>query len=299
VRVTLYAIAALALAMLCAPDTLRVALASAASSLFEATPFVFAGVLFSRLSRRRCALLYYFSCGCGRGPSARSLPAAAATWIVFGPFVAAARLSAAMLVAAILRRRSSVHAHGAENISHPLGELGAVLPCALLAGGALQVLTSFEPARLSGPANALLGAIVGFVASPCALGAVALGGALRVHAPAAAAAFLCIAGVADLRALRGTRHAAHGDDALAYAMLALALGIVAWRHGGALVHPAFANALGCCAGLALLGACAYRRSRFTPARAAPAMMLARYSVRRRRSTMRRKRPCPTSSPANG
>ncbi|HET6276045.1 MAG TPA: hypothetical protein VFE16_08975 [Candidatus Cybelea sp.] len=273
-RVTLYAIAVLALAMLCAPETLRIALASAASSLFETAPFVFAGFLFARLFRRRCALLEYLSCGCGRGPSARSLPAAAATWILFGPFVAAARFVAAMLVAAMVRRRSSPHADGSESISNPLGELGAILPCALIAGGALQLLDAIEPARLSAPANALLGAILGFVASPCALGAVALGGALRVHAPVAAATFLCIAGIADLRALRGTRDAAQSDDAFAYAMLALALAIVAWRHGGALVHPAFAGALGCCGGLALVCACVYRRSRFTPSRAAPALMLA-------------------------
>jgi|HubBroStandDraft_4_1064222.scaffolds.fasta_scaffold00002_196 hypothetical protein len=273
VRTTLYGAAALALATLCTPDALRSALAGASSALFEATPFLFAGALLELLLRRRCALLEHLGCGCGSGPSARSLPAAAATWIAFGPLVAVERYLAALLVAQILHRvspRKKTH----RSLAHPLSELAAVFPAALLAGVAMQFASTFDSRSLPQAAAAFFGAALGFVASPCGLGAVALAGALRVHAPVAAAAFLCVAGLVDLRALAGGRHIEPGDDALAYAMLAFALGIVAWRHGDALVHPAFAAALAGCACAALVCAYAHRRSRRAAGRAAPALMLA-------------------------
>ncbi|MGC1380703.1 MAG: hypothetical protein WA814_06725, partial [Candidatus Baltobacteraceae bacterium] len=66
--------------MLASPESLRSALAASASALFEATPFVFAGVLLAHVHRRHGSAVAYLGCGCGNGPSARSLPAAAATW---------------------------------------------------------------------------------------------------------------------------------------------------------------------------------------------------------------------------
>lgn len=273
-RVALYAFATLALAMLCTPDAMRSALSASASSLFEATPFLFAGVLVSYLLRRSCRIFEYLGCGCGHGPSARSLPAAAATWILFGPWIATARFLAALLVTRILYPKFAPYSRADETHAHPLRELGAVLPAALVAGAALQVAAAFNPAHLSSAGSALLGAALGFAATPCGLGAVTLAGALRAQAPAAATAFLCVAGIVDLRALHGTHHREEREDALAYAMLALALGIATWRHGGGLVHPLFTSALGCCAVLALAHAYVRRRSRFAPARAAPALMLA-------------------------
>ena len=131
----------------------------------------------------------------------------------------------------------------------------------------------FDPARLSKIGSALVGAALGFTASPCGLGAVALAGALRVRAPVAAVAFLCVAGIIDLRALQRASHGWAGHDTFAYALLAAALGIVAWRHGDSLVHPAFTAALGCCACGALLCAVRHPRSRSPGARAAPLLML--------------------------
>jgi hypothetical protein len=259
--------------MVSSPDTIRSALAASASALFEATPFLFAGILLSCLLRRRCHAVEYLGCGCGYGPSARSLPAAAAAWLVFGPLVAIARYLAALLVAWILRGRVA-HRDGArDGAPHLLGELAAVVPAAVLAGATTQLFAAFDSTRLTPIGDALLGVALGFTAAPCGLGAIALAGALRVHAAAAAVAFLCVAGIVDLRALNRGPHPAAEHDAFGYVLLAAALGIVAWRRGDALVHPAFVPALACCAGAALLGAVAYRHRRFAAARVAPILML--------------------------
>src|SRR5579871_895676 len=208
----LYGSAALALAIVSSPDAVRTALATAASALVEATPFVFGGVALGCIARRGGSVVAHLGCGCGGGPSARSLPAAAATWLTFGPIVAAARYSAALLVARILRVRTE-STHGER--PHLLAELGAVLPAALMAGACAQLLDGFGSARLSPLAGAAIGAALGFGAAPCGLGAVALAGALRVHAPVTAAAFLCVAGIVDLRALRPKSRVASDHDVLA------------------------------------------------------------------------------------
>lgn len=272
-RNLLYGVAALALAAVSSPDTLRSALAASASALFEATPFLLAGIVLSHVLRRRAAIVEYFGCGCGTGPSARSLPAAAATWLVFGPLVAVARYLAALLIDRFLHRYAARRALAITTPSHLLEELAAVLPAAVLAGAAMHIAAAFDPGRLSPMGNGLLGAALGFTAAPCGLGAVALAGALRVRAPIAAAAFLCIAGIVDLRALKRAPHAPTGRDGFAYLLLALALGIVAWRRGDALVNPAFAAALAFCACAAALCAAAYRNRRCAAARVAPVLML--------------------------
>jgi hypothetical protein len=272
VRNLLYASAALALAMLSSPDAMRSGLATSASALFEATPFLLSGLLLARLLHRRAEVVEYLGCGCGGGPSARSLPSAAATWLVFGPIVALVRYAAALLAARLLYpglRRE----HGEDDDAHLLGELAAVLPAALVAAVATQGFAAFDPARISPIASALLGAALGFTAAPCGLGSVAIAGALRLRAPIAAAAFLCVAGIVDVRALWRTRPHPVGHDAFAYVVLALALAIVASRNGGALVHPRFAPLLAFCSCAAFLCAVVYRRCRSAGARAAPVLML--------------------------
>jgi hypothetical protein len=271
----LYGGAALALATLSSPDTVRTALATTASALVEATPFVFAGVALAYALPRSGAVVAQLGCGCTSGPSARSLPAAAATWLLFGPLVAASRYAAAVLVARVVRR---VHAEkdrcGAQR-ADALAELGGVLPAALIGGACTQLFAGFDPARLSPIEGATIGAALGFGGAGCGLGAVALAGALRVHAPVAAAAFLCVAGIADLRALRPVRLPVRGEhDALAYALLASASAFVAWRHGDALVNPALVLPLWGCAGAALFCAARYRGRHCATARLAPSLMLA-------------------------
>lgn len=260
--------------MVCPPELVRSGLACAASILFESTPFLLAGVLLAYLLRRRCTIFEHLGCGCGPGPSARSLPAAAATWMLFGPSVAVARYLAAVVVAYVLRSRATSERHSGAAPTHLLAELAGVFPAAIIAGVALQLTERFDPAHLSPVASAALGAALGFVAAPCGLGAVALAAALRTHAPLAAILFLCVAGIIDFRALRSTPCAPARNDAFAYAMLAIALAILAWRHGGVLVHPAFTAVLVLCAGAAVAGAAIYRKDRCTYVRAAPMLMLA-------------------------
>jgi hypothetical protein len=222
--------------------------------------------------RRGGSVVAHLGCGCGGGPSARSLPAAAATYLIFGPLVAAARYAAALIVARVLRSRAEApHDH---ERPHPLAELSAVLPAALMAGASAQLLSGFDAARLPPIAGAAIGAALGFGAAPCGLGAVALAGTLRVHAPMTATAFLCVAGIVDLRALRTRSHVQTDHDVLAYALLAAASAIVAWRHGDALVHPALALPLWGCAAAALFCAARHRRQKCATARIAPSLMLA-------------------------
>ena len=265
--------ATLAVAALTSPDTVRSALAASSSALVEAIPFLIAGVLLERLLRRGHCVLAYVGCGCTNGPSARSLPVTAATCLLFGPFVAIARHGAALLVARILRRRLEPHAD--RDALHLLGELASLLPAALLAGVSTQLLATFDPARFSPALNALLGAALGFTAAPCGLGAIAVASALRVRAPIAAAAFLCIAGIVDMRAIDLNRSRLPADeDGVAYALLGVALGLVAWRRGAGFVHPAFTVALWGCAVAALVCAVYHRRRQSAPARTAPALLLA-------------------------
>ncbi|PZR57867.1 MAG: hypothetical protein DLM50_04860 [Candidatus Meridianibacter frigidus] len=60
--------------------------ATAASTLFESIPFILAGLLISQLVARRASMLLtsLMGCGCAGGPSARSLPAALLTALLFG-----------------------------------------------------------------------------------------------------------------------------------------------------------------------------------------------------------------------
>ena len=254
------------------PEDARVALAASASALFEATPFLFSGVLLACALRRSCALVEHFGCGCGDGFGGRSLPAAVATWMLFGPFVAVARFFAATVAARLFRRQGTASMHRAP--IHVLGELRAVLPAALAAGAGALLAARFDPGTLPPAGSAFFGAALGFFAAPCGLGAATLAAALRVRAPMAAGAFLCIAGIADLRAFARRHHAALGHDACGYGVLATALALVAWRRGGTLVHPAFTLALASCALAALVLAAIYRKQRCTAARIAPAIMLA-------------------------
>jgi len=273
VRTALFVAGAVAVASFTSPDTVRAALAASASALVEAIPFLIGGALLERLLHRGNRVLAHVGCGCTSGPSARSLPATAATWLLFGPYVALARYGAALLVERMLRNGSAPNAHG--DATHLLGELRALLPAALLAGASTQLLATVDPTRFPPALNALLGAALGFAAAPCGLGAIAVAGALRMRAPIAAGAFLCVAGIFDLRAICAARsRVCANDDGLAYAMLGVALGLVAWRHGGALVHPAFTVALWGSAGAALCYAALHRRRQFAPARIAPALLLA-------------------------
>lgn len=271
-RVALYAAGAAGLASLWSADILRDALASSASALIEATPFVFAAVALELVARPARRLLAYAGCGCSHGPSARSIPAAAATWLAFGPAVATARFAGGMLVAALLRPRI---ARCGTRVAEPqaLNEIAALAPAAMLAAALMQLFAHVGGATLGVLPSVAFGAALG-MSGPCALGTVALAGALRAHAPAAMTAFLCIAGIVDLRALRPRRARTPLEhDGFAYALLACALASIAARHGATLVHPAFCVPLGLCAIAAFACCVIFRRRRCAGARIAPALML--------------------------
>jgi hypothetical protein len=272
VRIALYAAATLAVAAAFSPAVLTGALAAAASVLSEATPFLLAGAIAQSLLRND-RLVAYAGCGCACGPSARSIPAAVATALVFGVWVALARLLAATVVATTVSRPTRRHARAPQR-PLLLEDLRGLVAAALLAGCASQ-LTAYVDVRTLSPAVAVLvGIAAGFAAAPCALGAVAIAAALHARAPCAAAGFLCIAGVVDLRAVLGHPSDDGGADSTAYLMLSIALAVVAARHGDALVRPAIAPLLALCAAIALGCAVRYRSRRNPSARLAPAIILA-------------------------
>ncbi len=251
------------------PETVREVVATASATLFESTPFILAATLAGRFARARRALPL-LGCGCGGGPAARSLPAMAATWLAFGPWVALARWASAMLVGRAIERGRCGH----EEPGSALDALAGVLPYALVAGIAAHLLALTGASIPGGVTGAAIGAALGAALAPCGLGVVGVAGALRAVAPASAIGFLCVAGILDARTFarshtRGARH-----DGTAYASLALACAVVASQGGAALVHPRFTVALWCCAIAFAFLALRYRRSHAFASTFAPATMCA-------------------------
>lgn len=187
-RPAIYFAAAVAVAAI-APDISRTILADAASVVLESLPFLAASTLLGRFGP-------FAGCGCGNGPSARSLPALLASALLFGIPASAARFAAACAVAHAVRSGDE-HAH-----ADLLAELQRIAPAALLAA-IVAVYGPALPLHALPPVLAFIaGAFAGAVASPCALGGVALAASLRTTAPLAAAGVLCTAGVVDIYALR-------------------------------------------------------------------------------------------------
>lgn len=244
-------------------------LVTSAAALIESMPFILAGAALQRVPFRWSArALPYLGCGCGSGPSARSLPAAAAAWLVFGPAVAAARLAAAIAVDRLRLRRSACEFER----DPPLAQLAAVVPFAV-AGSALALLAPAIGASHGSSALAL-GAIAAFLSAPCGIGAIGFASAVRSSAPQFAFAFLCIAGIADARVFLRRMHTHSRHDALAYGIAAFACALVAARHGGGLVHPRLALSLWPCAAACAFLAYRYRKHSWPAIRVAPAIMLA-------------------------
>jgi hypothetical protein len=263
-----YAVAALLSAAVLPPAELQAVAATASSALFEAVPLLLAGALLGRLLPRGATA--FAGCGCSPGPSARSIPAAVAVWLSFGPLVAAGRVVAGVVVAAsllALRRHAPARACEHHETSGILAELQALVPAALAAGIAQQ-FGAFAPDHTALPLAQLAGgAAFGVLAAPCGLGTAALAASLHLRAPYLAAGLLCTAGIVDVRALTHTTHRI-GHDAFGYAMLALALAVAGIHRGAGLVHPAIGATLLPCAAIV-----AYLAVRFR-GRSAPAMRLA-------------------------
>lgn len=256
------------------PNEARLTLVSGAAVVVEALPFVLAGILAERVVRRRRALVAYVGCGCVVGPSARSLPAAVLTWMTFGPLPALARVAAAAFVD---RRwhRNCERPSCAHDSTDLVAELERLVPFAIAAAIGGQIVTRTDLSHANLALQIAAGAAMGFFASPCAIGSVAVASALRVHAAAAAFAFLCVAGVVDVHALSRERTMAGGDrgETFSYAVLAIGAAVIAFKHGADLVRPVFAPALALCAFAAAALAFARRKARTAGVRAAPAIVL--------------------------
>ncbi len=212
----------------------------------------------------------YLGCGCGAGPSARSLPAAAATCLVFGPLVAVARLAAATLVARLAPRAAACGVRDASVLT----QLCAIAPFGVLGASVGFFATAIFGTHLPPLGAFASGALAGFVMAPCGLGTVGLAAAMRGALPASAVGFLCVAGIIDLRTWLRQPHCHDRHDAFAYVLAAMACALVAARGGAGLVHPKIALALSPCAILCAWLAYRYRREHSRVLRIAPAMMLA-------------------------
>jgi hypothetical protein len=243
---------------------------NAAAMLLESAPFILAGAIALRAPWRWSRhIAAYLGCGCGAGPSARSLPAAAAAWMTFGPLIAATRLGSAILIERVLRRRDCAHAG-----SSVLAQLAGIVPLAI----AGAILVPFYPAILGAHApHAIVfaaAAMMAFISSPCGLGTIGIAAIARSAAPAAAAGFLCVAGIVDLRTFARVRGPRDGHDCLAYALAAIACTLVATRSGAALVNPKIALALWPCAVVFAYLTFRYRRQTCAVLRVGPAIMVA-------------------------
>src|SRR5215469_5618049 len=96
-RIPIYVAAAIALVAL-APETARTLLAAAASVVFECMPYLAASVILARIFGHYAhAATAFAGCGCGPAPGALSIPATIATAFFFGPVVAIARFTAALI----------------------------------------------------------------------------------------------------------------------------------------------------------------------------------------------------------
>lgn len=248
-------------------------LVTSAATLFESAPFILAAVALTQTPLRWNARIEpYLGCGCGAGPAARSLPAAAATCLVFGPIVAGARLAAALCVDRFTRRaRPHTHAHESASL---LGELRLVMPVAAIGATAALFLPSVLSMHAPAPIAFAGGAAAAFVMAPCAIGGVGFAATLRSLMPAASAGFLCVAGIVDLRAWIRRHAVRNPHDAFAYALLALACAIVAMHGGSGLVHPKIALALWPCAAASAYASWRFRGEQSPALRIAPALMLA-------------------------
>ena len=239
----------------------------------ESVPFILAGAALQHLPLRMNArALPYLGCGCGPGPAARSIPATAAAWLLFGPLVAVARFGAALLIDRAQRTASPCE-HERDST---LAQLFAIAPLAGIGAACALFLPTILGTHASAGAAFAGGAIFAFAMAPCGIGAAGLASAIRGVMPAAAFGFLCVAGICDVRTwLRTKRAHAHAQhDALAYALAAVACALVAARGGGGLLHPKLALLLWPCAGGCMLFALRYRQSACGNLRIAPAIMLA-------------------------
>ena len=242
-RVAIY-VAVLVACIAAAPELTRAALACAAAVLFETLPYAAAAAMLAPiLGRFAPGVVGYAGCGCGAGPGARSIPATVACAAVFGPYVAFTRWIAAIAVSFAGRGR----AHAGHGRAPVLDDLAQLAPAALFSGVLTIATPALDIARWEPAFQILSGVVIGFAASPCALGGIAVASVLRAQSPLAAASMLCVAGIVDLRVWWKPHHIQLQRDRATYALLATACAVVAYEHGAMLVHPRMIVPLWACA----------------------------------------------------
>ncbi len=225
--------AALIAALACAsPAALHTALAGAAGTVFEAAPFVLGSwVLTScfnpprRLSVALRRAVGFLGCGCGGAPGALAALPFALCWLAVGPLPALARAAAAL---AVLRLRGTA-GHATAPVD-PLEALAGLVPFAL--AGAL--LDGVLPAWHLPPAAAFAGGALAGALAPCTAGSVALAAALAWPPRPRPRGCSPRPGILPPAAGHGSGGAPGRWPAGA---LALACGLLAWRHGAGFVHP--------------------------------------------------------------
>ncbi|MBV8117364.1 MAG: hypothetical protein JOZ01_05275 [Candidatus Eremiobacteraeota bacterium] len=241
-RAAIY-VALLAVCAVAEPGSTQAALASAASVVLETLPYLTASALLRPvLGRVGATAIAFAGCGCSSGPGARSIPAAIATAALFGPWIAALRFGAALIVALLPKGRA--HAHDDAPI---LDDLRPLYVPAVLCGICVTLAPILDLPHRSAIVQLAIGAALGFFAAPCALGGVALAAALRVQSPLASAAVLAIAGIVDLRVWWHPHETRAARDRMSYALIGSACALVAYRHGASLVHPRLTWPLWTCA----------------------------------------------------
>jgi hypothetical protein len=163
---------------------------------------------------------------------------------------------------------------GAHTGNSVLAQLAGIWPLAIAGAIFVPLFPAIFGAHAPQTIVFAAAALTAFVSSPCGLGTIGIAAIARSAAPAAAAGFLCVAGIIDLRAFVRARRPRNGHDCLAYALAALACALVAMRGGAALVNPKIALALWPCAiAFACLTFC-YRKHTCAALRVAPAIRLA-------------------------
>ncbi len=245
-------------------------LVTSGATLLESMPFILAAAVLPVPLRWSSRTVPYLGCGCGAGPSARSLPAAAATCLVFGPLVAVARLAAAIAVARFMPRAAACEARDATVLT----QLYAIAPVAGIGASVAFFAPTIFGTHVPSITAFASGALAAFIMAPCALGTVGFAAAMRSWVPGAAVGYLCIAGILDLRTWMRASHPAVRHDALAYALAAIACALVAARGGAGVIHPKIALALWPCAVACGFFAYRFRYEYNALLRIAPVVMLA-------------------------
>ena len=265
-----------ALALACAvvpPPAFHAALAAVAGTLFEAAPFVLATSLLGRLpfGASASAVIGIAGCGCRNAklPGALALPAIALCALAFGWPIALARTLGSLVFAAILRKHDVAHASepsptGGPPQPQPFEALAGLIPGTLAAVLLRDVVAHMTTVAGTAPPalaveiafGALLGSIV-----PCATAGIAIAAAFHRPAPAVTIGILVTCGlVSHARASspfdRASRPHSPNAARFGFAIVAVALGVVACGGATGFVSPRLSLPIGI--GAALAAVCVLR-----------------------------------------